>query len=297
MITDIQRFSLNDGPGIRTTVFFKGCPLHCAWCHNPESIHARRELMLYPEKCIGCGMCATVCPSGARAVRDGQLAYDPGKCQDCFACANVCFSGAIQLSGVDMSPEEIVEEVMKDFDYYRNSGGGVTLSGGEVLAQDQLAEKVLKLLKEKGVHTAIETSLFTHWETIAELLPLVDLVMADVKLFDSAAHKICTGVSNEPILENLQKLSETGVPMILRTPLIPGMTDSDENIASIAKFIASLKNVKYYELLNYNPLGESKYNALVRDYDLRGQKPLSNARVEALRKLAQAQGIDDVRVG
>ncbi len=297
MITDIQRFSLSDGPGIRTTVFFKGCPLRCAWCHNPEAVRPGRERMLYPEKCIGCGRCAQVCPSGARRAENGRMVDDPARCVNCGACADACFTGAIQMSGTEMTAAEIVAEAMQDADYYRRSGGGVTLSGGEVLAQPGLAMEVLRLLKAQGVSTAIETSLFAEWETLEALLEHVDLVMADLKLADPAAHERWVGVPNGRILDNLHRLSRRGVPLILRTPVIPGVNDREAEIAAIAAVARTLDNLKAYELLNYNPLGESKVAALARGYALSGARPLPAQRMEALRQAALDAGLVDVRIG
>ena len=297
MIIDIQRFSLNDGPGIRTTVFLKGCPLHCAWCHNPEAIHAGREMMLYPEKCIGCGRCAAACKTGARRVEDGRLVYEAEKCVSCGACANECFTGAIQVSGVEMTVSEIVDEVMKDADYYRRSGGGVTLSGGEVLMQPQLAKDILKALKDRGVSTAIESSLYADWSLIADVLENVDLVMADLKIADDEQHQRWVGVSNRKIVENLRALNRLGKPLILRTPVIPGINDSNEAIQAIAKIAKDFDNLQYYELLNYNPLGESKYQALNREYLLAGARPLAKERMEELKQTAIEAGLNNVRVG
>lgn len=232
LITEIQAFSVHDGPGLRTTVFFKGCPLSCVWCHNPECISYEKEILHYPEKCIGCGMCE----SG-------------------------CYSGAKMVCGKEMTAEEIFGRIMLDKPYY-GEDGGVTFSGGEALSYPEILKKLIALCKKEGISTAIETSLFFYDEEILENL---DLVMADFKIWDDNAHKKYTGVSNEQIKENFCKLDKLDVPFIVRTPLIPGITDGKENIINIRSFIKNFKNVKKYELLAYNPLGNSKLEALGKE--------------------------------
>jgi len=231
-IADIQRASIHDGPGIRTTVFFKGCPLNCAWCHNPECISFEKETLFYPEKCIGCGKCAEGCFSGARV-----------------AC------------GRDLSPEEILETVLLDRDYYAPDGG-VTFSGGEPLAQREALLRTVKLMKKEGIGTAVETSLCLFDR---EILGEVDLVMADLKIWNEEKHRRYTGVSNRPVIEHFRRLADVGTPTVARTPVIPGVNDSREEIESIRDFLAELPNVVRYELLPYHPLGESKRRALGRE--------------------------------
>ena len=225
----IQRASVHDGPGIRTTVFFKGCPLRCAWCHNPECISFEKETLFYPEKCIGCGKCSEGCYSGARVT-----------------------------CGRDMSPEEIMEAVLEDRDYYAPDGG-VTFSGGEPLAQREALRETVRLAGKEGIGTALETSLFLF---DAEILSEVGLVMADLKIWNDGKHREYTGVSNSRILANFRKLAEFGTPVIARTPVIPGVNDSREELESIRDFLETLPNVMRYELLPYHPLGEDKRRAL-----------------------------------
>ena len=196
IITEIERFALKDGPGIRTTVFFKGCNMACKWCHNPETLSVRPQLMIYPDKCIGCGACVEACRAGARTLgKNGALQYDRTACKHCGACAANCFSGALVMSGKEMTVEEVMEEILQDRAYYRNSGGGVTLSGGEVSTQPEFALELLQALKKEGISTAIETNLHAPWSVYERMLPFLDLVMFDIKIFDEEAHRRWTGVS------------------------------------------------------------------------------------------------------
>ena len=229
IVTAIERASVHDGAGFRTTVFFKGCPLKCVWCHNPECIRFEPQVLHYPEKCIGCGMC------------------DKG-----------CFAGAKVLCGQSMTVEQIMEQIRQDKPYYREKGG-VTFSGGEALCQPDVLMELVKQCKAEGINTAIETSLFIYHE---EILKSLDFVMADFKIWDDEKHIKYTGVSNSAIKENFKKLDELSVPFLVRTPLIPGITDNSENITNIREFVKDFKHVQGYELLDYNPLGETKSIAL-----------------------------------
>ena len=229
IVTEIQHTSFHDGPGIRTTVFFKGCPLSCIWCHNPECISKEPEILCYPEKCIGCGRC------------------DEG-----------CFAGAKVICGKEMTASEIFAEILLDKPYY-GERGGVTFSGGEALVYPEMLKQLISLCKKENISTAIETSLYIYNK---EVLENIDFIMADFKIFDDEEHKKYTGVSNKVIKENFIKLDELGVPFIVRTPLIPGITDSKENIIAIRDYIKTFKNIKGYELLEYNPFGNQKLIAL-----------------------------------
>lgn len=229
LVADIQRASFNDGPGIRTTVFFKGCPLRCVWCHNPECIEAKPQTLFYPEKCIGCGMC------------------DKG-----------CFSGAKVICGKEMTADEIFSEILSDKPNY-GKDGGVTFSGGEPMLYREMLSELISLCKREEISTAIETSLYIFDK---EILKSLDFIMADFKIFDQEKHKKYTGVSNAGIKENIKKLDGLGVPFIIRTPIIPGINDSGEEVALIRDFIKDFKNIKKYELLPYHPLGVLKQKAL-----------------------------------
>lgn len=289
LLTEIQRFSLNDGPGIRTTVFFKGCNLRCQWCHNPETISAAPQIHYYQENCISCLNCVNICPAQAHSSKIDENGVESHVfirelCKDCGLCADACFPKAMVLSGKEYTVEQVMSHILQDVDYYKNSGG-VTLSGGEVLLQPEFAKVLLKSCKEKGIHTAIESNFHTSWSVIEELLPYIDLVMVDIKHSDEQVHKEVTGAGNRIILENIKKLSQTGTPFIVRTPVIPGVNDSEEVIANIVKFIHKLPNLMYYELLNYNPLGENKYVSLSMDYRFTHTKPLSEDRMETLARI------------
>lgn len=230
LITDIQRASFHDGDGIRTTVFLKGCPLSCLWCHNPECISFEKEILAYPEKCIGCGLC------------------DEG-----------CFSGAKVICGKEMTTEEVFSEIALDIPYFEG-GGGVTISGGEPMAQREFTKDLIRVCKEKGINCAIETSLIIYDE---EIFKNLDFIMADIKIWDDEVHKKYTGVSNREILENFKKLDSLGIPIIVRTPIIPGV---NQGIDKISEFVGGLKNVIEYELLPYHPLGTGKAKALGKEF-------------------------------
>jgi glycyl-radical enzyme activating protein len=262
LITDIQRFSLHDGPGIRTTVFLKGCNLSCAWCHNPETIHCNPELLFYESKCIGCLHCVEVCPSGAQTTINHRHVFLRDLCIHCGQCAAVCYPGASVMAGQEITATDVLKQVLLDEAYYKQSGGGVTISGGEVLVQKDFTYEILKLCRDKNIHTAIETNLASAWENIQALVPVLDLLMLDIKHSDEREHCQWTGSGNAFVFDNLQKLSRVEIPLIIRTPVIPGVNDAEEVIRKIALFISKLPNVQYYELLKFNPLGDAKYQAL-----------------------------------
>ncbi len=262
IVTDIQRFSLHDGPGIRTTVFMKGCNMSCAWCHNPETIRTGPELLYYSSNCIHCGECAHVCPTNAHRMEDGRHVFDRSLCEACGRCVEVCFSGACVLSGKDMEVEEVLEEVMEDEAYYHRSGGGITVSGGEAFMQADFVAELLKRCHERGIHTAVETNLSFPWERMKAAFVHTDLVMLDIKHGDSLEHRKWTNQGNERVLDNIRRLTETEIPYIVRTPVIPGVNDSAECISSICRFLVQEGRAEYYELLRFNPFGGVKYHAL-----------------------------------
>jgi pyruvate formate lyase activating enzyme len=292
IVTNIQRFSIHDGPGIRTTVFLKGCNLRCFWCHNPETLGTKPELQLFFERCIACGECFKRCPNGAHTVVDGQRRFLRAKCQGCGACAETCYAEALVLVGQVKSVDEVVEEVLRDHPFYETSGGGVTLSGGEPLLQFEFSRAILERCKAEGVHTAIESAVNYPWERVAAMIKVTDLVMIDIKHMDSARHREATGVPNERILENALKLGQQPQPLIVRTPLIPGVNDNEADIAAIATFVKQLPNLVYYELLPFHPMATSKYQSLDMDYRAKDLARLSNERVEALTEVARAVGIE-----
>lgn len=291
LITDIQRFSLNDGPGIRSTVFFKGCNMHCTWCHNPETISMKNNLLFYSQKCIGCGKCFEVCPVQAHERKNGMHLIHRDKCISCGKCAEECYPQALAMAGKEVDTEYVIKEVLQDRLYYKNSGGGVTLSGGEVLMQMDFAKDICKRLHNEGIEVAIESNMSLPFDTIKELIDMVDLVMMDVKIFDDTNHKKYTGVSNANVIENLKKLNEINKPVIVRTPLIPGVTDNKDNLRNIAKLLEGMENVICYELLNFNPLGDSKYKGLNEENAFEGEKPFGNTYLEEIK-----DGLKDINV-
>lgn len=297
MITDIQRFSLNDGPGIRTTVFLKGCNLHCAWCHNPETIRKKNELMVYPANCIGCGHCVPVCPSGARSIAAGVLQFDRSRCTACGACAAVCFPGALKMAGRSVSVAEVMGEILQDRAYYADSGGGVTLSGGELFCQAEFTDALIDACREEKIPVAVETNLNWQFESARPILEKLDLIMFDVKIFDSVEHKRWTGVENAELLDNARRLDTLDRPLIARTPLIPGATDSAENIRAIAGFLRNFRNLRCYELLNFNPLGDSKYRALEEKNPFVSARPLKPEALNRLREAAESVGNLTIQIG
>ena len=261
-ITNIQRFSLNDGPGIRTTVFFQGCNMHCAWCHNPETISMKPVLLHYENKCIGCGKCIQVCPQGAHKVVDGKHVIDRSLCVRCGKCADVCFASALVMSSKEMTVEEVMKEIRQDKLYYEESGGGVTFSGGECMLQIDFLEACLKGCKEKGLHTAVDTAGHIPFDSFARILPYTDLFLYDVKAMDREKHQAFTGVPNDLILDNLSKLLSMGKAVWVRVPVIPTVNDTVEEMTALRRFLEKYGHPEKVELLPYHALGEHKYAAI-----------------------------------
>jgi len=291
IITDIQRFSVHDGPGIRTTVFLKGCNLRCAWCHNPETLHPGPELQVLPDKCIDCKACLEACPQGAHEVTGGRRVFHRDRCTACGACAAACYSGALVLVGRRMAADEVMAEVLEDRVFYETSGGGVTVSGGEPLSQREFARGILDRAKQEHLHTAVDTNLASPWQDVAALLPVADLFLVDVKMMDSARHTRWTGAPNALVLENARRLSREGVRMVVRTPVVPGVNDTVEQIGAVADFIRAFPNLEYYELLPYHPLGTGKYRSLGMDYAMEGLTPPKPDTMQALAEAAGERGI------
>ncbi len=261
MVFNIQRFSIHDGPGIRTTVFLKGCPLRCFWCQNPESQSGKPEIVLDRRKCTLCGACYTVCQNGAVRLEGSGPIFDRSVCRGCGRCAVICPSEARRLSGKRMTVEEIMREIVKDLKFYENSGGGVTLSGGEPLTQPEFARLIFKECKQAELHTTLDTCGYAPWPDIEELLGYVDLVLFDIKHLDASKHREATGQDNLLILKNARKISKLK-PMRIRVPLIPGFNDSSEAVSEIAAFAESELGCRDLDLLPYNRMGEVKYDFL-----------------------------------
>jgi pyruvate formate lyase activating enzyme len=261
VVFNIQRFSIHDGPGIRTTVFLKGCPLRCFWCQNPESQSGRPEIVFDGRKCTLCGACAAACQHGAIRLEAGRPIFERHICTGCGRCAVVCPSEARRLSGVRMTVEEVIREVLKDARFYENSGGGVTLSGGEPLAQPEFARSIFKRCKEAELHTTLDTCGWAPWPDIEKLLEYVDLVLFDIKHLDASMHRGAAGQDNLLILENARKISRLK-PMRIRVPLVPGFNDSSEAVSGIAAFVKDELGSRDIDLLAYNRMGEVKYDFL-----------------------------------
>lgn len=267
-VVNIQKYSLHDGPGFRTTVFMKGCPLRCQWCSNPEGMRPKPQLAYRESMCIGidpCGRCASVCDDGAISVSaTGMAQVDFDRCTHCGKCAEVCPSKALEITGVHMDRDQVMRRVEQDGAFYRRSGGGITLSGGECTAQPEFSASLLEHARSQGLSTAIETSGYAKWEALRSVAELADLVHFDIKHMDSARHREYTGVRNELILENFKKLGALLPPerIIVRTPVVPGFNDTAEDIGAIARFIRTVNEDIVYELLPYHRLGENKYGCL-----------------------------------
>lgn len=262
LVFDIQRFSIHDGPGIRSTVFLKGCHARCFWCQNPEGLSNHKELQFFRDRCIGCDECFRVCPNNAHAVVEGLHVILRDRCKLCGACVEACPSGALTFAGTEMSAGKVVAILARDKTYYDYSGGGVTLSGGEPLMQAEFSYEVLSLCQQKGIHTAIETTAYGREETFERVLSVTDLVMMDVKHLNLEMHIRGTGVDNERIRHNAQVINRMEKPLIIRVPVVPGFNDLPEDIRAIAEYAASFPTLQYLELLPFHRLGESKYESL-----------------------------------
>lgn len=291
-ITDIKRFAVHDGDGIRTTVFFKGCPLKCVWCHNPESLSARPVMGYYRHKCLSCGVCTEVCPNGAHKLTADGHAFDRSLCAFCGKCVEECPGEALSLYGKRVTEEELLPLLLEDRAFYKNSGGGVTLSGGECLLQADFCASLLSMLKKEGISTAVDTCGFVPRGNLDKVLPYTDVFLYDVKALDPAVHEKCTGQDNALILENLRYLDFRGAKTEVRIPYVPGMNDGE--IENIAIFLATLKNLTKVRVLPYHNFAASKYQAL----DMENTLPPTLPTKEEIRKaeeIIEAFGIKVVR--
>jgi pyruvate formate lyase activating enzyme len=291
-ITDIQHFSIHDGPGIRTTVFFKGCNQRCFWCHNPETLASGPQLQLFLDRCIGCGVCFERCPQGAHLLEDGERRFDRDACVACGTCVETCYAQALVLVGEQRTVDDVVDVVLRDRAFYETSGGGVTLSGGEPLLQVDFAHAILARCRAEGIHTAIETAANVPWERIERVLPVTDLVMMDIKVMDDARHRAVTGAPNGRILAHARRLGEGDKPLIVRTPVIPGVNDDEESVAAIAEFVAQLPNLAYYELLRFHAMAKNKYDSLEMDYCAADLTAPTDDEMAALTEVARRYGIE-----
>jgi pyruvate formate lyase activating enzyme len=278
MIFDIKRYAINDGPGIRTAVFLKGCPLDCWWCHNPEGKSARPQLIFRENRCKDTKECLLVCPRGAISWKNGSIT-DWANCDDCGKCAEVCYAGARELVGYPISISQLIAEIKRDIPFYDQSEGGVTFTGGEPLLQKRFLMQALLACKENHIHTVVDTCGYASWTNFKPLLPSVDLFLYDIKLMNEEKHIKYTTVSNGLIISNLRKLSSAGAHIIVRIPLIPEINDDAENLEQCAAFLAGLPQLDGVALMPYHDIGLAKYRGLGMDYKLSGTKSPAEERV------------------
>jgi len=290
-IFDIERFAVHDGPGIRTLVFLKGCPLKCLWCANPEGQYTNQQLIFMKDKCINCKKCIAVCPQKAIRILNDNIVQDWERCINCFNCVKVCPVGSRQIKGYRCTAEDVVEEVIKDISFYRRSGGGITLSGVNPVIKIDFSSEILKLCKENNIHTAIETSGYTKWSNFLKITKFTDFIYVDIKHMDSVKHKLYTGVDNNIILANIEKISKLGKPFIIRVPVVTGYNDSNYNILETSRFAKNLDNLVGIELLPYHKLGEYKYKYLGMNYLLENVSIPSSRKMKYLVNLIKSQGM------
>ena len=266
VISDIQRFAIHDGPGIRTTVFLKGCSARCEWCHNPESISSKPQLQYYADRCISCARCVPTCANGAHKMEAGRHTFDNSLCTACGACVGECLTDALALSGREETVEEVLRQILSDRVYYEQSGGGVTLSGGEPVLQGDFCEALLKCLKDEGIHTCLQTAGFYPYALLERLLPWLDLIMYDIKGMDSAIYSEHVHGDRETTLDNLRRLDADAVSFVVRTPVVAGVNDSRQEIEAIVKMLGKLRHLQYYQLIPYHGLGKIKYDILNQEF-------------------------------
>jgi pyruvate formate lyase activating enzyme len=297
-VFDIQRYAVHDGPGIRTLVFLKGCPLACIWCQNPEGRRKEPSLLWYAPRCSGCGVCAGICPNGAVSLLpSGAAVTDRKMCRGCGLCVEKCPGEARTIAGRSMQAGEVFEEVMKDCAFYRRGGGGVTLSGGEPLMQPEFSAAVLALCKEQFIHTAVETCGHADDGALETVLRFADLVLLDLKQMDPGTHERVTGVDNLAILRNARHISEMGKDLIVRIPVIPGVNDSMDNIRAAMDFVAGLPTVRRVDVLPYHRFGEGKYEALGITYPLEGALPPDAEFLSDVMKVVSSYGVEALLEG
>lgn len=287
-VFEIKKFAVHDGDGIRTTVFLKGCPLKCVWCHNPESISSSPQLAFYKSKCSLCGNCVNICPVQAHSIRDNVHTLDRNKCVACGKCQDVCYNGALTLYGKEMSVEEVLPALLEDKDFYETSGGGITISGGECLIHADFCRELLKAVKAEGINTAIDTCGLVSKDAIDKVIPYTDVFLYDFKAFDENVHIKCTGQSNKQILENLKYIDDCGKDIEIRIPFVPGY--NSDQIERIAQFMSTLKHLTKVRVLPYHNFAGSKYESLDMENTLPETLP-TNEELEKAKNAIRSFGI------
>jgi pyruvate formate lyase activating enzyme len=291
IIFDIKKYSIHDGPGIRTTVFLKGCPLSCWWCHNPESHRIDREKLYAISRCIGCKECMAVCPENAIHETETGLSTDPETCLRCGSCTDVCLADACEMAGQELTVNQVMAEIEKDTAFYDESFGGVTFSGGEPLAQPDFLFALLKACRDRQIHTALDTSGFSTWNVLDRIRHVVDIFLFDLKVMDDLRHRRVTGVSNRTILENLLALSSNGHRIRLRLPVIPGITDDEDNVSAIGAFASGLPSIPPIDLLPYHHYAAAKYERSGKGYRLMDTRPPTEDTMTRLANLLRRLGL------
>ncbi|MFO7948699.1 MAG: glycyl-radical enzyme activating protein [Armatimonadota bacterium] len=292
LITDIKKFAVHDGPGIRTTVFLKGCPLRCLWCHNPETQAADPVIVYYSHNCIGCGTCLDVCPNDALSMGEEGIEIDRSRCEVCGACVEACPANALEKIGREVTVEEVMAEVEKDRPFYETSGGGMTVSGGEPLQQIEFTRELLQAAQDAGIHTCLDTCGYAPWGCYEQVIDVTDLVLFDLKSCDPSGHRRGTGRSNSLILENLTAMTQNGLHVTVRTPVIPGFNDTTGAITAIAGFLKQLDTIPPLELLPFHQMGQAKFERLGMSYSLADAEPPTDELMHQLVQAAREYGVD-----
>ena len=296
IVFDIRRYSIHDGPGIRTAVFLKGCPLSCWWCHNPEGQSTKIEILKRDNRCIHCGECLSICQYGAIRQVGDQILFDRTKCTVCGECIDECYAEALELVGKRMSIAEVIKAIKADLPFYEQSNGGVTFSGGEPLLQPQFLHGLLAASHQLGIHTAVDTCGYASWKTIASLHEEVDLFLYDIKVLDDQLHRKYTGVSNQLILENLRRLSELDSKIIVRFPVIPGINDDEVHVRGLANLVKGLEHIQEIDVLPYHSSAINKYNSLGLNYPLEGLLSPQDEQLQEIVQILEDAGLN-VKIG
>ena len=291
LVLGIFRMTIHNGPGLRTLVLFKGCPLHCVWCSTPESQKAEQEIAVYPDKCNHCNRCIDVCPLKAIKYSDDIICIDRNICDICGNCAEVCYPEAIKLLGQPMTAEALVEEIKKDMAFFQHSHGGVTLSGGEPLLNYEFNKELLMVLKDANINIGIDTCGHVPFRIIEPLLPYIDFFLWDIKHMNPDKHKKFTGVSNELILENARLISARNIPLYIRIPLIPGYNDSEENIRATCEFARSLTSLVEVGIIPVHHIGKARYDSLNRPYPIEDVHFIPDDTLQNLKSLVESYGL------